>query len=87
MISNMERPNNPYKRGSIIWAIMEGGLQSEFDGLPGWDDMSIAQIAEALDASYTCVQSSLTRIEKETGYRVKRVRAAYFREGMEVDDE
>lgn len=70
----MERPTNPYKHGSIIWSLMEGGLQGEFDDLPGWDDLDMYQIAEVLDCMYFTVQASFSRIEKETGYHVQRSR-------------
>lgn len=70
----MERPTNPYERGTLIWSLMEGGLQSEFDGLPGWDDLTISQIAEVVDSTYYSVQASLSRIKRETGYEVPRAK-------------
>ena len=35
----MDKPKNPYRKGSIIWSIMEGD----------WEDLTVKQIAEALD--------------------------------------
>ena len=65
-----DRPMNPFRRGSVIWSIMEGGLQEDFDGLPGWSDLVAAQIAEVLDVDDTIVSNFLYRIRKKTGYTV-----------------
>lgn len=67
---DQNRPVNPFRRGSVIWSVMEGGLQGEFDGLPGWADLTVAQIAEVLDVAATGVSSYLLRIRKKTGYAV-----------------
>lgn len=67
----MERPINPYRRGDIIWSIMEGGLQEEFDGLPGWSDLDREQVAEVFGILPDNVSTYLCRIRKKTGYRVK----------------
>lgn len=71
----MPRPTNPHKKGTLIWSLMEGGLQGEFDGLPGWDDLTIAQIAEVMDAEYGNVNWGLWQIKKETGYCVPHVKS------------
>ena len=49
---------------------MEGGLQGEFDGLPGWADLTVAQIGEVLATTAATVSAYLRRIHKETGYAV-----------------
>lgn len=64
------RPLNPFRRGSVIWSVMEGGLQGEFDGRPGWADLTVTQIAEVLDVAASGVSSYLLRIRKKTGYAV-----------------
>lgn len=66
----MSRPVNPFRRGSVIWSVMEGGLQGEFDGLPGWADLTTAQIGEVLDTTAANVSAYLRRIRRETGYTV-----------------
>lgn len=71
----MARPENPYPPGSLIWSLMEGGLQGEFDGKPGLEDMTIQEIADLLETTYYTVQATLSRIKRETGYRVPRRRA------------
>ena len=65
-----DRPVNPFRRGSVIWSVMEGGLQGEFDGLPGWADLTVAQIAEVMDVTATRVCEILYRVRKKTGYAV-----------------
>lgn len=67
---NPDRPVNPFRRGSVIWSVMEGGLQGEFDGLPGWEDLTVTQIGEVLDVTANRVSNYLLRIRKETGYAV-----------------
>ena len=67
---SQNRPANPFRRGSVIWGVMEGGLQGEFDGLPGWADLTVSQIAKALDVTAANVSVYLCRIRKETGYTV-----------------
>jgi len=42
---------------------MEGGLQGEFDGLPGWDDLTVSQIAEIFDKPVTTINRMLWFIE------------------------
>ena len=69
----MTRPDNPYRKGSVMWAVMEGGLQGGFDGLPGWDDLTIRQIAEVLDTRVGTVQQAMSRIKAQTGYTVPHV--------------
>lgn len=68
-----DRPINPFRRGSVIWSVMEGGLQGEFDGLPGWADLTVTQIGEVLDVAATEVSSYLLRIRKKTGYAVPHI--------------
>ena len=65
-----DRPANPFRRGSVIWSVMEGGLQGEFDGLPGWADLTVTQIAEVLDVTAARVCDVLWKVRKKTGYVV-----------------
>ena len=60
----MNKPENPYRKGSIIWSVMEGD----------WEDLTVRQIAEVLDAGQNAVYMSISRIKKETGYDVPRVK-------------
>lgn len=64
------RPVNPFRRGSVIWSVMEGGLQGKFDGLPGWTDLTVTQIAEVLDITVESVCNCLWKVRKKTGYTV-----------------
>lgn len=74
--TGMDRPENPYQKGTLIWTLMEGGLQGEFDGKAGFEDMTIREIADMFETTYSTVQATLQRIKKETGFRVPRRRAA-----------
>lgn len=65
-----ERPDNPYRAGTVLWAVMEGGLQEVYDGLPGWSDLSNQQIAEVLGVEVKTVRSSFSRIYAQIGFRV-----------------
>lgn len=65
-----ERPDNPYRKGTALWAVLEGGLQEVYDGLPGWSDLSARQIAEVLGAEKGTVQQALCRICAEADFQV-----------------
>lgn len=69
----MNRPENPYRKGTLIWALMEGGLQGEFDGKAGFEDMTTQEIADMFDKAYRTVQGTFERIKRETGFRVPRL--------------
>lgn len=56
----MKKPDNPYPKGPLIWSVMEGD----------WEDLTMEQIAEVMGSTYKAISSSITRIKKETGYRV-----------------
>ncbi len=71
----MLRPCNPYRKGTLRWSLMEGGLQGEFDGLPGWDDLTVSQLAEIFDKPALGIRNTLTVIKRDTGYCVPRARA------------
>lgn len=58
------KPENPYRRGSLIWSVMEGN----------WEDLTISQIAEVLGTTDKIISAMLSRIKKETGYYVPRAR-------------
>lgn len=69
------RPNNPYREGSMTQALMEGALQGEFDGLPGWEDLTAKEIGEVLGGHRgDSITSAIGRIQRETGYEVQYVR-------------
>lgn len=61
--SALPKPDNPYRKGSLIWSVMEGA----------WEDLTTAQIAEVLDTSAHIVRCAMQRIKKETGYAVPHV--------------
>lgn len=56
----MEEIRNPYRKGSLIWSVMEGG----------WEDMTVFQIADALHTSAESIRSAIWRIQNDTGYNV-----------------
>lgn len=60
----MDKPMNPYRKGSLIWSIMEGD----------WEDLTVDQIAEVLDRDPLIVARAIYRIKKETGYQIPYVR-------------
>lgn len=66
----MLRPCNPYRKDTLRWSLMEGGLQGEFDGLSGWDDLTIKQIAEIFDKAEQVVRDAIKVIQRETGFCV-----------------
>jgi len=59
------KPENPYKKGSFLWSLMEGD----------WEDLAAKQIAEVLDVPPQKVYSGLSKILQDTGYDVPRVAA------------
>lgn len=73
----MTRPKNPYRKGTMIHALMEGALEGEFDGKAGWEDMTLKEIAETLGKSERSVESTLSRIWYDTGYDVAYKRTRY----------
>lgn len=58
------RPEDPYRKGSLIWSVMEGD----------WEDLTARQIAEVLDSTPGSVRNCIQRIKRETGYDVPHVR-------------
>lgn len=60
----MEKPKNPYKKGTIIFDIMEGD----------WEDLTVPQIAEVLYKRPNTVWKYIRKIEMDTGYRVPRTK-------------
>ena len=59
-VTVIDRPKNPYKKGSLIWSLMEGD----------WEDRTTDQISEVLDADTNSIRSLLRKIEQDTGYKV-----------------
>lgn len=59
-VSASEKPENPYRKGSIIWSVMEGE----------WGDLTAHQIAEVLDTTRNTVYSMISKIRKDTGWAV-----------------
>lgn len=58
----MEKPDNPYRKGSVIWSIMEGD----------WEDLNAEQIGEVLLVTKEDVIRYMSKIKKGTGYIVPR---------------
>lgn len=56
----MDKPENPYRKGTTIWSVMEGD----------WEDLTVKQIAEVLDVLPRYVAESMRRIRVKTGYVV-----------------
>ena len=56
----MDKPKNPFREGSLVWAVMEGD----------WEDLTVTQIAEVLDTIPNNISVCITRIRKKTGYLV-----------------
>ncbi len=65
-----ERPINPYRKNSIMWSLMEGSIQGEFDGLPGWSDLTAQEIGEVLVVNTNTIAHYVHRIKQRTGYEV-----------------
>lgn len=61
----MNKPQNPFRKGSIIWSVMEGD----------WEDLTVRQIAEVLGTGPGNIYCCLSKIKTETGYIVPRVDA------------
>lgn len=61
----MKKPDNTYTRDTIIWSVMEGD----------WEDLTVAQIAEVLDARPDAVKGAIYRIKREKGWDVPHVKA------------
>lgn len=70
----MEKPENPYFKRlsngniSILWSVFEGD----------WEDLTVMQIAEVLDAKPHTISAYIARIKKDTGYKVR-----FLRKGAE----
>lgn len=60
----MEKPKNPYEKGTLIFDIMEGD----------WEDLTVPQIVEVLYASPKLIWKYIRKIERDTGYRVPRTK-------------
>lgn len=58
----MDKPENPYRKGSLIWSVMKGD----------WEDLTVTQIAEVLGTTQSNVSNCIARIKGETGYIVPR---------------
>ena len=59
-MENAGKPKNPYKKGTIVWNLLEGD----------WADLTAGQIAEVLDTTRASIHAALYRIKRETGYTV-----------------
>lgn len=58
----MDKPENPYRKGSLIWSVMEGD----------WEDLTVSRIAEVLGTAPSSISVNIATIKKETGYIVPR---------------
>lgn len=56
----MNKPKNPYAKGTLIWSVMEGD----------WEDLTVTQIAEVLDTVPNNISAYIIKIRKQTGYLV-----------------
>lgn len=56
----MDKPKNPYRKGSVIWSVMEGD----------WEDRTVTQIAEVLGTAPNNISTNIFMIKKKTGYNV-----------------
>lgn len=56
----MDKPTNPYRKGCVIWSIMEGD----------WEDLTVDQIAEVLNCDPHTVTHGIHSIKKKTGYQI-----------------
>lgn len=56
----MDKPKNPYRKGTLIWSVMEGD----------WDDLTVPQIADVLGTEPQNVSEYIWQIKKKTGYKV-----------------
>lgn len=79
--NDMEKPMNPYKKGTIVWKVMQGSLDDWPDG--GWADLTPSEIAEVLGANLQTVRSSICQINRETGYYVPHIGEKKRRYGYE----
>lgn len=58
------KPNNPYKKGSLIWSVMEGD----------WEDLTTRQIGEVLGTGAYSISAKISKIKKDTGYDVPHIK-------------
>lgn len=58
----VDKPENPYRKGSLTWSVMEGD----------WEDLTVTQIAEVLGTVPNSISAIIAMIKRETGYNVPR---------------
>lgn len=68
-----DKPKNPYQKGTLIWSVMEGD----------WEDLTVTQIAEVLGTTPDNIGAYTSRIKRETGYVVPRLRGKTWRKADE----
>lgn len=56
----MDKPKNPYRKGTLIWSVMEGDRK----------DLTVTKIAEVPDTTPSNISACITKIRKKTGYLV-----------------
>lgn len=56
----MNKPENPFKPRSMIWALLE----------EDWSDLTVRQIAEVFGTTEESIYKSMQRIQKVTGKKV-----------------
>lgn len=59
-VVKVDKPENPFKPRSMIWALME----------EDWSDLTVRQVAEVFDTTAETVYKSVRRIKQVTGYKV-----------------
>lgn len=67
----MDKPNNPYREGTLIWKVMQGSLDVWPDG--GWADLTTEEIAEVLGSKRNTVSCAIGDIRRDTGYHVPHI--------------
>jgi len=60
----MDKPLNPYRKGSLAWSLMEGD----------WEDLTKEQIAEVLGYDLDAISDRMKDIKSKTGYAVPHVK-------------
>ncbi len=69
-MEEQQRPINPYRKNTVMWSLMEGSIQEEYDGLPGWSDLTRRQIGEVLGIHPQTVTNYIRKIKRDTDYKV-----------------
>ena len=77
----MDKPINPYRKGTVVWKVMQGSLDAWPEG--GWADLTTEEIAEVLGSNVGTVRGAIGDIRRDTGYCVQRIDGRGRRYGYE----